>query len=178
MRDGRPNPDYLCFKIDLFMGKEVGTMIWSLDEDSEDRLLLVLKVKVKVEVTQSSPIICDPMDYTVHGILQARILEWVAFPFSRGYSQPRDQTQVSHTLQVDSLPTELSGKPWYCVYVHNLLIHSSADGHLSLLSFATFSLFPWIPTFSVVWVLLVSMISQFWELSIKIYWSLWLCVHI
>ena len=38
---------------------------------------------------------CDPMDHTVHGILQARILEWVAFPFSRGFSQPRDQTQVS-----------------------------------------------------------------------------------
>ena len=36
------------------------------------------------------------MDYTVHGILQARILEWVAFPFSRGSSQPRDQTQASH----------------------------------------------------------------------------------
>ena len=35
------------------------------------------------------------MDYTVHGILQARILEWAAFPFSRGSSQPRDQTQVS-----------------------------------------------------------------------------------
>ena len=35
------------------------------------------------------------MDYTVHGILQARTLEWVAFPFSRGSSQPRDQTQVS-----------------------------------------------------------------------------------
>ena len=35
------------------------------------------------------------MDYTVHGILQIRILEWVAFPFSRGSSQPRDQTQVS-----------------------------------------------------------------------------------
>ena len=35
------------------------------------------------------------MDYTVHGILQARILEWVAFLFSRGSSQPRDQTQVS-----------------------------------------------------------------------------------
>ena len=34
----------------------------------------------------------DPMDYTVHGILQARILEWVAVPFSRGSSQPRDQT--------------------------------------------------------------------------------------
>ena len=36
------------------------------------------------------------MDYTVHGILQVRILEGVAFPFSRGPSQPRDQTQVSH----------------------------------------------------------------------------------
>ena len=36
-----------------------------------------------------------PMDYTVHGILQARILQWVAVPFSRGNSQPRDQTQVS-----------------------------------------------------------------------------------
>ena len=35
------------------------------------------------------------MYYTVHGILQARILEWVAFPFSRGSSQPRDQTRVS-----------------------------------------------------------------------------------
>jgi hypothetical protein len=34
------------------------------------------------------------MDYTVHGILQTRILEWVAFPFSWGSSQPRDQTQV------------------------------------------------------------------------------------
>ena len=37
----------------------------------------------------------DPMDYTVHGILHARILEWVAFPFSRVSCQPRDQTQVS-----------------------------------------------------------------------------------
>ena len=39
--------------------------------------------------------LCDPMGYTVHGILQARILEWAAFPFSRESSQPRDQTQVS-----------------------------------------------------------------------------------
>ena len=50
------------------------------------------------------------MDYIVHEILQARIVEWVAFPFSRGSSQPRDRTQVS-TLQVDSLPAEPSGKP-------------------------------------------------------------------
>ena len=53
-------------------------------------------VCVCVKVAQSCPILCDPMDYTVHGILQARILEWVAFPFSRGSSQPRDWTQVSH----------------------------------------------------------------------------------
>ena len=52
--------------------------------------------QVKVKVAQSCPTLYDPMDYTVHGILQARILEWVAFPFSRGSSQPRDQTQVSH----------------------------------------------------------------------------------
>ena len=44
----------------------------------------------KVKVVQSCSTVCDPMDYTVHGILQARILEWVAFPFSRGSSQPRD----------------------------------------------------------------------------------------
>ena len=50
-----------------------------------------------MKVTQSYPTLCDPMEYTVHGILQARILEWVAFPFSRGSSQPRDWTQVSHT---------------------------------------------------------------------------------
>ena len=39
--------------------------------------------------------LCNPKDYTVHGILQARILEWVAYPFSRGSSLPRDWTQVS-----------------------------------------------------------------------------------
>ena len=49
-----------------------------------------------VKVTQSCLTLWDPMDYRVHGILQARILEWVSFPFSRGSSQPRDQTQVSH----------------------------------------------------------------------------------
>ena len=44
---------------------------------------------VKVKVAQSCPTLWDPMDYTVHGILQARILEWVAVPFSMGSSQPR-----------------------------------------------------------------------------------------
>ena len=49
---------------------------------------------MKVKVTQSCPTLCSPMYYTVHGILQSRILAWVAFPFSRGSFQPRDQTQV------------------------------------------------------------------------------------
>ena len=51
---------------------------------------------MKVKVTQSHLTPCNPVDYTVHGILQARILEWVSFPFSRGSSQLRDRTQVSH----------------------------------------------------------------------------------
>ena len=59
-------------------------------------LLILLKVKMNVKVAQSCPTLCNPMDYTVYGILQARILEWLAFPFSKGSSQPRDRTQVSH----------------------------------------------------------------------------------
>ena len=100
----------------------------------------------------SIPKDCSPPGSSVDGFLQARILEWVAMPFSRGSSQPRDQTQISHVaggfltvwatrqaqehwneqhissavelpdpeielgspaLQVDSLPAELSGKPFH-----------------------------------------------------------------
>ena len=54
-------------------------------------LNFILKImKVKVKVAQLCPTLCDPTGYTVNGILQARILEWVALPFSRGSSQPRD----------------------------------------------------------------------------------------
>ena len=62
--------------------------------------------KVKVKVAQSCLTLCDCVDYTVHGILQARILEWVAVPFSRGSSQPR-----SPAFQADSLPAEPQGSP-------------------------------------------------------------------
>ena len=48
----------------------------------------------EVKVAQSCLTLYDPMDYTVHGILQARILEWVAYPFSSGSSQPRNRTGV------------------------------------------------------------------------------------
>ena len=50
----------------------------------------------KVNVTKLCPTLCNPVGYTVHGMLQARILEWGAFPFSRESSQPRDPIQVSH----------------------------------------------------------------------------------
>ena len=50
---------------------------------------------MKVKVTQSCPTLCNPMDYIAHGILQVRVLEWIVVPFSRVFSQPRDQTQVS-----------------------------------------------------------------------------------
>ena len=69
-----------------------------------------LNIYVNMKVIQLCLSLCNPMDYTVHGILLTRILEWVAFPFSRGSSQPRDQTQVS-SLKADSLPAELQGKP-------------------------------------------------------------------
>ena len=49
----------------------------------------------KVKVAQLCPKLFDPMGYTVHGILQARILEWGAVPFSKGSSQPRDGSQIS-----------------------------------------------------------------------------------
>ena len=62
-----------------------------------------MKVKVKLFVAQLYPTLCDPMDYSqpgfsVHGILQARVLRWVAVPFSRGSSQPRDQTHISYVF--------------------------------------------------------------------------------
>ena len=59
-----------------------------------------ITLKMKVLVAQLCSVVCNPMDCTppgssVHGILQARILEWIAIPFFRGFSWPRNQTQVS-----------------------------------------------------------------------------------
>jgi len=53
---------------------------------------------------------CSPPGSSVHGILQARILHWVAIPSSRGSSQLRNQTQVS-LIAGNCLPAELPGKP-------------------------------------------------------------------
>ena len=66
-------------------------MLTIKEENNHDHITWCRKVKVKV--TQLCPTLCNPMGL-VHGILQARLLEWVSFPFSRGSSQPRDWTQV------------------------------------------------------------------------------------
>ena len=68
------------------------------------------KWKWKVKVAQSCLNFCCCMDYTVQGILQARILDWTAFPFSRVSSQLRDRTQVS-CIASRFLPAEPQGKP-------------------------------------------------------------------
>ena len=61
---------------------------------SNYRTIALISHASKVKVDQLYLTLCDPMNYTVHGILQARIQELVAFPFSRGSSQPMDKTQV------------------------------------------------------------------------------------
>ena len=75
---------------------------------------LNLKDRGKMKVTQSCLILCDPMVCSLPGssvlrILQARILEWVAIPFSRDLPDPRIEPG-SPALQADSLPSEPPGK--------------------------------------------------------------------
>ena len=91
-----------------------------LKESSLFQLFYYPEMKVKVLVAQSCLTLCDPLDcsppgFSVHGILQTKILEWVAIPFSRGSSRPRDQTQVSHIVGrfFTFWPTREALR-WYC----------------------------------------------------------------
>ena len=94
---------------------------------------LGLAYTLKVKVAQSCPTLCDPMGYIVPEILQARILEWVAFPFSRGSSQSRDRIQVSHiaggfftswaTRETLTFSAVLNGKNKISLVVQWLRIH-------------------------------------------------------
>ena len=77
---------------------------------NQNKVSSIVNLNMKVKVAQLCPALCDLMDYTVHGILQARILEWVAFPLSRGYSQWRDWTQVSR-IAGKFLTSWAQGKP-------------------------------------------------------------------
>ena len=87
-----------------------GWRVWQITE-----CYSVVTRKKESEVTQSCPTLCDPVDCSppgssIHGILQARILEWVAISFSRGCSRPRDRTW-SPALEADALTSEPPGKP-------------------------------------------------------------------
>ena len=69
----------------------------------EQNLLDIDKQWQQSQVAQSCPTLWDPVDCSppgssIHGIFQAKVLEWVAISFSRGSSRPRDQTQVSHII--------------------------------------------------------------------------------
>ena len=85
----------------IIAGKIYQWMLKSVDESLRwNNTGIVLKMSVYVLVAQSCLTLCDPMDSSppgssVHGLLQARTLEWVAIPFSRGSSPPRDRTRVS-----------------------------------------------------------------------------------
>ena len=81
------------------------------DTNTEDQLPFhILLVLLSCDQLFATPWTSSLAGSSVHGILQATILEWVAIPFSRGSSQPRDRTQVSPALQADSLPSEPPGK--------------------------------------------------------------------
>ena len=82
----------------------------------------LLSLMCKVLVTQSCPTLCNPMDCSpsasfVHGILQARIPEWVAIPFSRNLPDPGIEPE-SPALQADSSPSEPSEKPQSIPEIH------------------------------------------------------------
>ena len=85
-----------------------------MSEKTEVSMLLLLLLSLSL-VTQSCPVLCNSMDCSllgssVHGISQARILEWVAISFSRGSSLPKDQT-MSPAVASDSLPLSLQESP-------------------------------------------------------------------
>ena len=87
-----------CLSIQQTIPEISASMTHSLQVRKRSTLLAVVSrfPKVKVLVAQSCPTLCDPMDCSLPGSsVQARILEWVAIPFSRRSSQLRNQTQVS-----------------------------------------------------------------------------------
>ena len=93
-------------------GNSLCQATWQSHQDTRGRAC------VRAKLLQSCPTLCGPMDCSppgssVHGILQARILEWVAMPSSRGPSQPSDRTSVSlaPALQADSLLLSHQGSP-------------------------------------------------------------------
>ena len=111
-----PLPTMLCYVVNKETYNKCPLWFLSLT------LYYFMLVSEWVKVAELVLTLCNPMNYThtVHGILQARILEWVAFPLSRGSSQPRDQTQVSH-IAGQFFTSWREGKP----YVGKEILNSS-----------------------------------------------------
>ena len=78
---------------------------YCIAEGEKKKMQSVFRTYIKVQIARSCLTLCNPMDYTVHGILQARILGWVAFPFSRDLPNPGIEPR-SPELQADSLSAE------------------------------------------------------------------------
>ena len=93
----------------IFLGTRQGGLQCGPPFQAQKKEVFSSPAPDNISESESSSVVstlCNPMDYTLHGILQARILESVAFPFCRGSSQPRNRTQVTH---IASLPAE---PPW------------------------------------------------------------------
>ena len=131
---------FYCFPIYL---------LWSDGTRCHDFSFWMLKVKVRV--TQLCLTLCSPVDYTVHGILQATTLLWVSFPFFRGSSQPQGQKPgVPHCRQI---LYQLNHKPTFSLssftFIKRLYGSSSlsairvvSSAYLRLLIFLTEILIP------------------------------------
>ena len=96
-------PWVICFK-KIFI-----YLYYILEFFCESRSEVFSSESVKVKFTQLCPTLSDPVDYVVHGILQARVLEWVAFPSPGDLPNPGIEPR-SPALQAYALPTELCGK--------------------------------------------------------------------
>ena len=136
--------NYLCWK-QIWMSKTcylLQTLILPLKHHSSSFLESLLDFPfenypcgwVHAQLLQSCPTLCDPIGCSlpgssVHGILQARVLKWVAIPSSKGSSEPRDWICISciSCTVVDSLPNELPGKPILTQFGYGWLILSLAS---------------------------------------------------
>ena len=114
MRDRQPFPVFLPGESPWM--EEPGRLQSRGRKESDTAERLHFHYSSCVDITQSCPTLCNPMDYTVHGILQARILEWVALP-SPGYFPYPGIEPRSLTLQADSLPAEPPGKYFSMSYI-------------------------------------------------------------
>ena len=133
-------------------------------------------MRVHAKSLQSCPTLWYPMNsslpgFSVPGILQARILEWVAMPFSRESSQPRDWTRCSLHWQVDSLPLAPPGKPLRSSSA--LKISVCGDVQAKLISKPLFS---WriiaLQNFVVFYLLLIYTVGSCYSCSVKSTWIL------